>query len=38
MLENLGASVETAVNGREGVEAARRSAYDLIFMDIQMPI
>jgi CheY-like chemotaxis protein len=38
MLENLGASVETAVNGREGVEAARRAAFDLIFMDIQMPV
>ncbi len=38
MLENLGASVETAENGAEGVEAAQRRAFDLIFMDVQMPV
>jgi PAS domain S-box-containing protein len=38
MLESLGASVETADNGAEGVEAAARAPFDLIFMDIQMPV
>jgi CheY-like chemotaxis protein len=38
MLENLGASVTTANDGRLGVEAAQVCAYDLIFMDIQMPV
>ncbi len=38
MLEQLGATVETADDGRLGVEAASRSAFDIIFMDIQMPV
>jgi PAS domain S-box-containing protein len=38
MLENLGASVETADDGEQGVAAARRGRFDLIFMDIQMPV
>jgi PAS domain S-box-containing protein len=38
MLEQLGASVETADDGQQGVEAASRAAFDLIFMDIQMPV
>ena len=38
MLESMGASVETAEDGEQGVAAARRSAFDLIFMDIQMPV
>jgi PAS domain S-box-containing protein len=37
MLQSLGAVVETAEDGVEAVEAARRSAFDLICMDIQMP-
>jgi PAS domain S-box-containing protein len=37
LLENLGARVETAVDGHAGVEAARRGTFDLILMDIQMP-
>jgi CheY-like chemotaxis protein len=37
LLENLGASVETAVDGYLGVEAAARGGFDLILMDIQMP-
>ena len=37
MLENLGASVTTANDGALGVEAVKVCAYDLIFMDIQMP-
>ncbi len=38
MLEQLGASVETADDGQQGVAAVSRSAFDLIFMDIQMPV
>jgi PAS domain S-box-containing protein len=37
MLEGLGASVETAEDGEQGVEAALGGAFDLILMDIQMP-
>jgi CheY-like chemotaxis protein len=37
LLENLGASVETAADGYLGVEAAGRGGFDLILMDIQMP-
>ena len=37
LLENLGASVETAADGYLGVEAAARGAFDLILMDVQMP-
>ena len=37
LLENLGAYVETADDGYEGVEAAARGGFDLILMDIQMP-
>ncbi len=38
MLQQLGADVETADDGQQGVEAASRQAFDLIFMDIQMPV
>ncbi|MCC7266993.1 MAG: response regulator [Caulobacteraceae bacterium] len=38
LLEGLGATVETADDGAQGVEAARRSLFDLICMDIQMPV
>ena len=37
LLENLGATVETAEDGERGVEAAMRGGHDLILMDIQMP-
>ena len=37
LLEQMGASVETANDGYLGVEAAEREVYDLILMDIQMP-
>ena len=38
MLEQLGAQVETAEDGRLGVEAVTHAAFDLIFMDVQMPV
>ncbi|MDZ4319629.1 MAG: ATP-binding protein, partial [Phenylobacterium sp.] len=38
MLKELGAEVETAHDGAEGVVRAASEAYDLIFMDIQMPV
>jgi signal transduction histidine kinase/CheY-like chemotaxis protein len=38
MLSQLGADVVTADNGAEGVEAMRQGDYDLVFMDIQMPV
>ena len=38
LLEQLGAVVETADDGRMGVEAVARSAFDLVFMDVQMPV
>jgi CheY-like chemotaxis protein/HPt (histidine-containing phosphotransfer) domain-containing protein len=37
MLKGLGLSVDCAANGREAVEAVQKQAYDLIFMDCQMP-
>ena len=37
MLTRLGANVEEAEDGLEGVEAARTGVHDLILMDVQMP-
>jgi signal transduction histidine kinase/DNA-binding response OmpR family regulator len=37
-LERLGFGAETVANGREAVEAQTRTPYDLIFMDVQMPV
>ena len=37
ILQSLGVIVETADDGAEGVAAVRRSDFDLVFMDIQMP-
>jgi CheY-like chemotaxis protein len=38
MLERLGHVAEPVENGREAVEAARSGGYDLILMDMQMPV
>ena len=38
MLEQFGFTIETAANGREAVGKAGKNSYDLILMDIQMPI
>lgn len=38
LLENLGVEVDMASNGAEAVQQCRRQAYDLVLMDIQMPI
>jgi two-component system sensor histidine kinase/response regulator len=37
LLEKRGHSLVHAANGREAVKAAAREAFDLIFMDVQMP-
>ena len=37
LLRKRGLEVEIAVNGREALEMHRRSPYDAIFMDCQMP-
>ncbi|UEM22345.1 PAS domain S-box protein [Skermanella mucosa] len=38
MLERLGHRVDAVEDGRAAVEAARRGGYDLILMDMQMPV
>jgi len=38
ILENLGAEVRTANDGRQGVDAAAGGEFDLILMDVQMPV
>ncbi|MCU0853734.1 MAG: response regulator [Rhodobacteraceae bacterium] len=38
MLENGGHTVEEAHDGEEGVAMAARQTYDLVFMDISMPV
>lgn len=37
-LRSSGAEVDAAINGMEGAELATKNSYDLILMDIQMPI
>lgn len=38
LLEKTGAKVQIASNGKEAVDAAMAKPFDLIFMDMQMPI
>lgn len=38
LLERLGASVDLAANGLEALTQATRTRYDMVFMDIQMPV
>ena len=38
VLEQLGYSVELAENGQQSVEAARQQAYDVVLMDVEMPV
>lgn len=38
MIEYLGCTLDVASNGLEGVEKWNESKYDLILMDIQMPV
>jgi len=38
MIGGLGPTVETAANGAEAVEMFRTAHYDLVFLDIQMPV
>jgi CheY-like chemotaxis protein len=38
MLQNLGHTVECAQNGREAVEANQDGKFDLVLMDVQMPV
>jgi CheY-like chemotaxis protein len=38
MVERLGHQVETACNGREAVDMAAATHYDLILMDVSMPV
>ncbi len=37
-LERLGCTVEVAGNGAEGVAACQQRHFDLVFMDLQMPV
>ncbi len=38
MLEKYGCKVDIADNGEDGVEMAKKNEYNLIFMDLQMPV
>ena len=38
LLSGSGLSIESAENGAEAVQAVRSKAYDLILMDVQMPV
>jgi two-component system sensor histidine kinase/response regulator len=38
MLHRLGARVDIANNGQEGVEAVQRGYFDAVLMDLQMPV
>jgi CheY-like chemotaxis protein len=38
MLETIGAEVATAENGADAVQAVERGDFDLVLMDMQMPV
>ena len=38
MLKGVASTLDMAENGREGVERFKEAEYDLVFMDIQMPV
>jgi len=38
VLESMGFTIDLANNGKEGIEAFNAKKYDLIFMDIRMPV
>ena len=38
VLESMGFEIDLANNGKEGIEAFQTKRYDLIFMDIRMPV
>jgi len=38
LLQAIGLTVDVAGDGAQAVEMARRESYDLIFMDVQMPV
>lgn len=38
MLEKLGMSVSVALDGRQALEALENGGFDVVFMDIQMPV
>ncbi len=38
LLDEIGWQIDTAVNGQEAVERVRTTHYDLILMDMQMPV
>ena len=38
LLDGVGLSADSAADGREALQLARASAYDLVLMDVQMPL
>ena len=38
LLQRMGYDADVAANGQEAVEAVLRQPYDLVFMDVQMPV
>jgi len=38
MLQRMGYSPDISINGYESLEAVQQKTYDLVFMDLQMPI